>query len=206
MHDETVTDYGRTGGGHWFQALEFGERPDMIAAGKCVTGGAAPGSILFWSDAVTERLDGRRWAVGSTSWGHPLTLAAMRKVIEIVDRDGLVQALPARGAALGERLQAVAARHADVVEAVAGTGFNRTIRLRGSDIDAAHLGDGPYLPIAVRAMEHARLNGVSTPAYGPLGLWIVPPFTLTDEEMDLLAQGLDRAFTALAREGAQPAA
>jgi 4-aminobutyrate aminotransferase-like enzyme len=197
LHDETVTGYGRTGGGKWFHALELDERPDMIAAGKCVTGGAAPGSVLFLSDRVVDWMDGRRWAVGSTFWGHPLTLATMRKVIEIVHRDGHVVDLPARGERLGARLEEVARLHQGIVQSVAGTGFNRTIRLHGSAADHAFMGDGSHQPIAARAMEAARLNGVSTPAYGPLGLWIVPPFTMSDAEIDRLADGLDRAFRTL---------
>jgi len=195
--DETVTGFGRTGGGEWFQSLEFAERPDMIAAGKCVTGGAAPGSVLFWADTVNAALDGRRWAVGSTYWGHPLTLMAMRKVIEVVEREALIESLPKRGATLKARLEEVARRHRSLVEGVVGTAFNLTIKLKGTQEDQNFLGDGGFVPVANRAMEAARLCGVSTPAYGPMGLWIVPPFTLTDDEIDLLAEGLDRAFAAV---------
>ncbi|MEO0400022.1 MAG: aminotransferase class III-fold pyridoxal phosphate-dependent enzyme [Pseudomonadota bacterium] len=197
LHDETVTGYGRTGGGEWFHALELDVRPDMIAAGKCVTGGAAPGSILFFGEGIVDALNGRRWAAGSTFWGHPLTLMAMHKVIEIVDRDDLVAHVVERGERLGARLDEVAKLHGNVVHSVAGTGLNLTIRLHGTEEDRTNMNDGDYEPTAVMAMELARKHGVSTPAYGNMGLWIVPPFVITDEEIDRIADGLDGAFREL---------
>ena len=107
--DETVTALGRMGHGMAFQ--RGSTRPDMVTMGKGITGGAVPAGALVLSKEIVEEIGERRWMTSSTYRGHPLAVAAVSTVVQVIDRDGLVDRAARLGESLGPDLLSIAASH-----------------------------------------------------------------------------------------------
>jgi len=112
IFDEIITGIGRTG--EWFAAQTFGVTPDILCAGKGLSGGYAPLSALicrrgiadtFWGPIATNP----GFVEGHTYEGHPPSCAAALAVLdEIAERDLLANAR-AQGARLRAGLESIAA-------------------------------------------------------------------------------------------------
>ncbi|MEO6570304.1 MAG: aminotransferase class III-fold pyridoxal phosphate-dependent enzyme, partial [Ilumatobacteraceae bacterium] len=94
--DEVMTGFGRTG--RWFAAEHWGVRPDIVTAGKGASGGYWPLGLCISSgrihDAVT---DAGTFAHGFTWSHHPVGAAVALATIDLIERDGLVEAARLRG-------------------------------------------------------------------------------------------------------------
>jgi 4-aminobutyrate aminotransferase-like enzyme len=194
VHDETVSAYGREGRGLWFHFQELAVAPDMVALGKCITGGAAPGSALVLGPRAVEALGDRRWAVGSTYWGHHLQLAATVGTLDLMAELGVVAGVGEIGRYLGERLDELVARHPRVFAASLGHGLNRSLQIGGDLVDGAPDGTSP----ADVAMAAGRRHGVQASAYGTHHLWVVPPLTIDRPTVDRAVEAWDATARSLA--------
>ncbi|WP_214365413.1 aspartate aminotransferase family protein [Pseudonocardia sp. H11422] len=98
--DEVQTGCGRTG--TWFAFEQYDIEPDVIIASKALSGIGAPVSIIIYD----ERLD--TWAPGAhtgTFRGNQLAFAAGAQTVRIVQRDGVLANVRARGEQLGRLLE-----------------------------------------------------------------------------------------------------
>ncbi len=87
--DEVITGFGRVG--DWFASLRYEARPDMVVFAKGVTAGHAPLGGVLMSDRVAEPfVTGTMYQHGLTYGGHPMTAAVALKVLEIYERDGVI--------------------------------------------------------------------------------------------------------------------
>jgi putrescine aminotransferase len=88
--DEVITAFGRLG--EWFGSEYFNIRPDLISFAKGVTSGYLPlGGALVGkrvADVVTS--EGGEFAHGFTYSGHPVCAAVALEVLNIMQRDGVV--------------------------------------------------------------------------------------------------------------------
>jgi acetylornithine/N-succinyldiaminopimelate aminotransferase len=145
--DEIQTGLGRTGA---MLALEReGVVPDILTLGKGL-GGGFPVAAFLTTEAVAKTV--RLGDHGTTFGGNPLACAAADAVLRVV----VEERLPARAAALGERLmerlRSFAAEHPDRVETVRGRGLLVGLVLRDAEAAAA-------LPL--RALERGVLVNVT---------------------------------------------
>jgi adenosylmethionine-8-amino-7-oxononanoate aminotransferase len=91
VSDEVITGFGRLG--EWFGAIRYGFQPDMITFAKGVTAGhAALGGVIV-SDRVAQPFtDGDlTFMHGLTFGGHPASCAIALKVIEIIEREHVLE-------------------------------------------------------------------------------------------------------------------
>ena len=120
--DEVVTGVGRTGA--WFAASETVCRPDIIATAKALGAGyVAIGAVLCGEhvyDAIAR--GSRRFTLGHTWDGAPLSCAVGLAVIDALRRDGLVEHVRERGTQLREEL-ADALKGIPIVRDVEGRGY-----------------------------------------------------------------------------------
>jgi 4-aminobutyrate aminotransferase len=96
IDDEVWMGWGRTG--KWFGIEHLGIEPDIITFAKAAGGGIPLGGVIVSKD-VSDKLT--RGMHGTTFGGNPLACAAGLKVLEIIERDGLVE----RTAKLGEKVR-----------------------------------------------------------------------------------------------------
>ena len=96
--DEISTGMGRMG--CWWGADREGVVPDILLAGKALSGGVMPVSAAICSADAYARLNQDPFLHTSTFAGNPLAAVAARTTVEVIQRDGLVQ----RSKEIGERL------------------------------------------------------------------------------------------------------
>jgi adenosylmethionine-8-amino-7-oxononanoate aminotransferase len=198
--DEVITGYGRLGA--WFGAEFYGFQPDMIVFAKGIASAYMPLGGVVASDRVVETvLDG---PVGMfnhalTYGGHPVACAAALKNLEIMEREGVVQNVASLSPYLAEKLGAIKDRFSFVGD-LRGEGFHRSFELvtnqeskRWEDEDLA-AGDlvGQHLNPALA--EVGLLVRVAIDAEGNPLVQLSPPLVMTREDIDELADLLERAF------------
>jgi len=184
ISDEVITGFGRVG--DWFAANKYGLGPDLITFAKGVTCGYAPLGGVIAAPHIAEPFfttPGLIFRHGYTYSGHTTACVAGLVVMDIIEREGLIQ----RAAALEDEIYdaLVPLEELDVVASVRrGVGALAAIQLE--------VGDDETLPY--RAATACREAGVLTRAVGGGGLQVSPPLTMTPDEVtemgSLFAAGL----------------
>ena len=175
--DEVQTGVGRLG--HLFGYQAFGVEPDVMSLAKGLGGGVPIGAFLTktHADALTYGDH------GSTYGGNVLTTAAALAVIRTV----LAEDIPGRVQASGERLlsalKGLADRHSSIAE-VRGMGLLAAVQFTEE--------------IAGDLLTACLERGMLVNRVRPNALRLMPPLTLTDEDMDKGVAILEDAIAAVA--------
>ena len=199
VFDETITAFGRTG--EWFAACHWADAaPDIITFAKGVTSGIVPFSGVLVRGEVAEvfeqSADG--FPYGHTFSGYPLGCAVATEAIRVIRDEDLVAEARRKGALLRERLDglAVSPRIGDV----RGLGL-----LQGLELvqDSETLAPSPGA--ASRLVSACRERGLMIYACPtPMGVttieavMLAPPLTITEAELDEVAEILGEALAATA--------
>ena len=191
--DEAQTGIGRTG--LMFACQRDGVTPDILTLSKTL-GAGLPLSAVVTTSAIEELCHERGFLFYTTHVSDPLPSAVGLKVLEIVERDGLVERARTSGARLEAGLRALQQRF-DCIGDVRGRGL-----LLGVEIvqDRRGKAPAPALGAAItrRCMELGlSMNIVQLPGMGGV-FRIAPPLNVSDGEIDLGLDLLDRAIRAVA--------
>jgi predicted acetylornithine/succinylornithine family transaminase len=174
IFDEVQTGVGRTGFFFAFQA--YGVTPDVITLAKGLGGGVPIGICL--AGARADVLEPGEH--GSTFGGNPLASAAALAVLDVLERDSVVENARNVGSYLLEELRRLMGDF-DCVADVRGSGLMAAMVL-DRDLAAA---------IEAAALEH----GLLVNAIGTRVIRMVPPLIIGKPEVDraiaILAQVLD---------------
>ncbi len=177
ISDEVITGFGRVG--DWFAANLYDLEPDLITFAKGVTCGYAPLGGVVAASHIAEpffNTPGLVFRHGYTYSGHPAACAAGLVVMDIIQREGLIE----RAKELEDELYN-ALLPLEELEVVAG--IRRGVgALAAIQLD---IGDDETLPL--RAADACRSNGVLTRAVGGGGLQVSPPLIMTSEQVDDMA-------------------
>jgi 4-aminobutyrate aminotransferase-like enzyme len=139
-------------------------------------------------------LAGQLWQTYSTFRGHPLTVAAISATVRRIGRDGLVERAASLDPMLRGRLSEIAAAHPCVLR-VDGLGLHWTLELRGGDWRDWHADSSEPTPadrIVATALDAGVLIATSAEE---TSLFIAPPLTVGDEELDIILEVLDRSLS-----------
>jgi adenosylmethionine-8-amino-7-oxononanoate aminotransferase len=202
--DEIVTGVGRTGS--WFAAESLPIIPDIIATAKGLGAGyAAIGAVLCGRHVYEAIAAGsRKFTLGHTWDGAPLSCAVGLKVIDVLKTEGLVERVRERGPSLRDQLAA----------ALDGVPFVHEVRGRGFLLGVEYVDprDGksflpPELRTAGRVDDVAFEQGLITYSTMPTRdgfagdqTLFAPPFTSTDAELDEMVSRFSRAVHHVAKE------
>src|SRR3984893_13070008 len=109
--DEVMTGFGRTGS--WFAVEQWDVEPDILVAGKGVSGGYAPLAVLMASGQIVDALRERNMPLvaGHTYSQNPVSAAAGLAVLSYLQRHELVRAAEERGAELAHGLTRLTEKH-----------------------------------------------------------------------------------------------
>lgn len=198
--DEVMTGFGRTG--TRFGVDHWNVKPDILVAGKGLTGGYAPICGVFTTDAVANPLAEKGDAPMFYTYGaHVAACATANAVLGVMEREALVERVAEIGPRLGERLQATLGQHPNVAE-IRGHGllwaveivrdretlqpFAKEDGVTGKVV-AAGLQDGVFFyPGGTGAVRDIICLG--------------PPFIIGEDEIDIMANVLARSVdSAVAR-------
>jgi putrescine aminotransferase len=169
--DEVQTGLGRTG--KWFGCDHEGVRPDLMTLAKALGGGVMPigatmGTAAVWNKVFADN----PLTHTSTFGGNPLACAAGLAVLDIMERDNLVE----RVATQGDRLQAAlreAFKDQPLVAEVRGQGL-----LIGVEFAEDEVGELVIAQMMKRGVIAAyTLNN-------PRVIRMEPPFLVTDEQIE----------------------
>ena len=191
--DEVVTGFARTG--RWFGFQGADSRPDMVTLGKPLAGGAAAAGAVVLSQRIVDQLEDKTWQTFSTFRGHPTMVTAMRALLRVIERDGLVQRVAALDSYMERRLLDIAERHPAVAR-VDGRGLHWTLELNGPSWKTWYADtDRPPLAsqVALRALEAGALIGTSGEQ---TSVFLAPALIISEPELELLLNALDHGLDA----------
>jgi adenosylmethionine-8-amino-7-oxononanoate aminotransferase len=198
--DEVMTGVGRTGRN--FAVDHWGVVPDLIVAGKGLSGGYAPLGAVVARGFIAEALGNGRgyFEHGFTYSANPLSAAVGSAVLDYVQKNRLVARAARMGKVLGEKL-ALLRRH-PIVGDVRGLGMMWGIELVKDRKSRQPF--PPALKVSRRLYDLCLDDGLliypgSGTREGQDGdhFIIAPPFTITRPEMDELVLRLGRSLTRL---------
>ncbi|BAU26585.1 acetylornithine aminotransferase [Aneurinibacillus soli] len=175
--DEVQTGIGRTG--KWFAHQHYGLEPDIITMAKGLGSGFPIGAIVGKEKLADAFSAGSH---GTTFGGNPLASAAGLATLETIEEDHYLDRVTEIGAFFAEELQKLAAKHPEVVN-VRGKGLMMGVELA---MEAAPVVN------AMREQYHILLLMA-----GPNVVRLLPPFTITKEEIAHAVTVLDDVLTAV---------
>jgi adenosylmethionine-8-amino-7-oxononanoate aminotransferase len=187
--DEVFTGFGRTGP-MW--ACEHARvTPDLMCIGKAMSAIVPMGAVLVTEQVMSAFRGGRERAFlhGHTFCGNPIGAALAREVLAIYRDERVLDQVARKAPIVAGGLENIS--HAPGVQRV------RSIGLVGA-ADLADEAPGYLGGVGWRVYEEARLRG----AYlRPLGstVYICPPLTISESELDSLLGILDESVRAAAR-------
>jgi adenosylmethionine-8-amino-7-oxononanoate aminotransferase len=203
--DEVMCGMGRTG--RWFAAEHYCIEPDMVVLGKGLSGGYAALSAV---GCRQEHLDLLLKAPGNFIHGHTfshhaIAAAAGLAVVEILEKEDLVQRAWDLGGYLGDILKPLEA-HVHVAQ-VRGIGMMWAVELVQ---DKETLRPFPRNErVTERVREALMASGVITyPCIGFAGgegdgIMFGPPFIIEKEELDGVVEALESALDMVLGPSAQ---
>jgi len=188
--DEVATGFGRTG--QMFACDHEGVTPDIMTVGKGITGGYLPMSATITTEAVHDAFlartsEGRHLFHGHTYSGNPLAAAACIANLEVFEKERTLETL-------GPKIDRMAGHLDRIAELDAVADVRRCGTMVGIELHAG--AGGRELP-ATDVCMRVRDLGVILRPLGPVVVWM-PPLSITEEEIDLLATATETAIGELA--------
>jgi 4-aminobutyrate aminotransferase len=179
--DEVQSGVGRTG---LMWAIEHyeGVQPDLIVSGKSLGGGLPLAAVTGRAELMDAPGPG---GLGGTFGGNPVSCAAAAVVLDTVAEPEFQAHAAELGRTIRARLDELAARH-DVVGEARGLGPMCALELREPSPDAAQA-------ITGAAFDRGLLL-LACGLYGNV-LRLLPPLTVTEDELDRGFAILDEALT-----------
>ena len=204
IDDEVICGFGRTG--KWFGINHWDVNPDIITSAKGMTGGYTPMAVVIIDEKIGKVFSetGAGFMHGFTMEGNPVSAATCLAVIDVLQKEGLVERCARLGEYFFQKGREKLAHH-PVVGDIRGKGLLMGIELvqnkeAREPFDMKRRAANRLQHIA---MEHGVMgyptvgikNGVSGDA-----LLVSPPFIITEPVIDEAFDLLDAAITDFEKE------
>ncbi len=163
LFDEIQTGMGRTGS--MFAYEQLGVTPDIFTLAKALGGGLPLGCTMARPDLANLLHPGM---LGSTFGGNPCACAAGLAVLDIIEKEGLLEHAKTVGDQFREGLEALMDTYPQILE-VRGKGL-----LFGFDVE----GD------AKEVVDSCRMGGVLCCTAGTKTVRFIPALNITDKEVE----------------------
>lgn len=164
MLDEVQCGFGRTGTFYAFQ--HSGVRADAVGMAKGIANGYPMGAIWVAEKHAELFTPGSH---GTTFGGSPLACAAALAVLDVMERENLLQKVAVNGAAWKAQLDRLVTDFPRQVKAVTGRGYMLGLAL--------HSDPAPYLAAI-------RERGLLVPMAGGNTIRLLPPLIATPADLD----------------------
>ena len=175
IFDEIQCGMGRTG--YYFAWQSYGVKPDVMTCAKALGCGVPVGAFVLGEKAAAASLvPGDH---GTTYGGNPFVCAAVSKVFDIFEQDGILAHVQELTPYLEEKLDTLVEKY-PIVAARRGKGF-----MQGLVIEGATVGS-----VVTKALE----NGLLVISAGSDVLRLVPPLVITKENIDEMIEKLGRSL------------
>lgn len=196
--DEVMTGFGRTGRTWGHEHFEV--TPDIIVGGKGLSGGYAPMGGMYTTRAIVDPIAAAgRSLMYYTYGGSTVGCAVSTKVLQIMREEALVERAFTMGRRLRSRLEEELGDHPNVAD-IRGLGLLQGIELvKNRDTGESFArGDEFAQRVAMEGIE--RGVWVYPCGSGPVddGLLFGPPYTITDDHIEIMVAATKDAITAAA--------
>lgn len=177
--DEIQSGFGRTG--RMFAIEHFGVEPDLLLTAKSLAGGLPLAAVVGRAEIMDAPAPG---GLGGTYGGNPVACAAALAVIEVFEREGLVERAQRIGAMAMERMRGWQQRF-ELIGDVRGLGA-----MVAMELVRDRAARTPASAEAAALLTEARKRGLLIIKAGLYDnvIRLLMPLVTTDEEM---ARGLD---------------
>ncbi len=175
--DEVQCGMGRTG--RLFAHEWAGINPDIMMVAKGIGGGFPLGAVLATENAAFAMVAGTH---GSTYGGNPLGCAVGAKVMEIVSDADFLAEVNRKAGLLRQKLEGLIAGHPDIFTGVRGNGLMLGLICKAPNMDVVNASYAQHVLTVPAADNVVRL---------------LPPLTITDDEISEAVARLDAAATSL---------
>lgn len=169
--DEIQCGMGRTG--YMFAWQKFGVKPDIMTTAKALGCGVPVGAFLMTEKVGQHSLEAGDH--GTTYGGNPLACAAVEKVLDLFERNHIIENVREVAPYLEKRLDELASKHSCIVER------------RGAGLMQGLVFDRPVRDIINSAMD----KGLILINAGENIIRFVPPLVITKENVDEMISILD---------------
>lgn len=186
--DEIQTGAGRTG--TWFAIEQSGVAPDMITMAKSMAGGFPISAVVGRADVMDAPAPG---GLGGTYAGSPMSCAAALAVLDIFEKENLLERSRQLGARLIASLKTMATKNKCIAD-VRGLGAMVAIELcKGGDLHQ------PDADMTKRLCVEATKRGLILLSCGTYGnvIRILVPLTASDAIVDEGLAIIDAALIAV---------
>ena len=187
--DEVQAGFGRTGDNMWgFEADDV--IPDIIVMAKGMGNGFPIGAVVTHKKIAAPMAEKFMF---HTYGANPTSCAAARAVLDVLRQDKIQQNAKEVGEVLYHKLLDLKHRHRSIGD-VRGRGLMLAIEMVKD-----HKTKEPDPEVTAAVFENCRDSGLILSKSGPHQsvLRMVPPMCLNADDVDKVADGLNRAFNAL---------
>ncbi|HUX81819.1 MAG TPA: adenosylmethionine--8-amino-7-oxononanoate transaminase [Halothiobacillus sp.] len=182
--DEIAVGFGRTG--TLFACEQAGITPDILCLSKGITAGYLPLAAILTTESIyqafyADRASQRAFLHSHSYTGNPLACAAALATLDLFERDQVIERNRQR-APMIDRLSAPLAAHPHIAN------LRRTGMIVAMDLVDAQ--GQPYARSERRGQKAYRYALDHEVLLRPLGetLYWMPPYTLSDDEWQMLAE------------------
>lgn len=187
ISDEILSGFGRTG--EKFGINNFNVKPDIIAAGKGISGGYFPLSAVLASDKIVKPFVDTKTAFlgGHTFACNPIGAAVGQKVLDILHEENLIQKSKEMGTLFLQKLKRL--EQYEIVGDIRGVGLQCGVELVSDKV--TKLPFPAELNLSKRIGEKSVERGVVLyPGKGSYDgtagdhILITPPLTVNEEQLE----------------------
>ncbi len=171
--DEVQCGVARTG--YLYAHEYYGVMPDIVASAKGIGGGFPMGACLATEKAASGMAIGTH---GSTYGGNPFAMAAGEAVFDVVANPEFLDHVKAMGERLRSALEQMIGNHDHLFDSVRGLGLMLGIKMK-SDSRAF--------------VNWLRSEGILLVAAGDNVVRVLPPLTITEDDIREFVDGLSAA-------------
>jgi acetylornithine/N-succinyldiaminopimelate aminotransferase len=179
IYDEVQCGVGRTG--TLFRYQQTGVAPDIMSFAKGIGGGFPLGGCLTTAEAAKGMTAGTH---GTTYGGNPLAMAVGNAVLDVILAPGFLEDVARKGLLLRQRLAELEDRHHSIIAGTRGEGLMLGLVCR--------------VPAGDFVAEGRRQHILGIPAAENV-VRLLPPLTISDEEIGEAVARLERTCIALER-------
>ena len=175
IFDEIQCGMGRTG--YYFAWQSYGVKPDVMTCAKALGCGVPVGAFVLGEKAANGSLvPGDH---GTTYGGNPFVCAAVSKVFDIFEQDGILAHVQELTPYLEEKLDALVDKY-PIVAARRGKGFMQGLVIEGTTVGSV--------------VTKALANGLLVISAGSDVLRLVPPLVITKEHINEMIEKLEKSL------------
>ena len=174
IFDEVQCGMGRTG--YFFAWQRYGIKPDIMTSAKALGCGVPVGAFMMTENVAQNSLTSGDH--GTTYGGNPLAAAAVDKVLEIFEKDGIIERVRNITPYMEKRLDELAAKYDCIIER------------RGAGLMQGLVFDKPVGDIITKALE----QGLLLINAGQNIIRFLPSLVITEQHIDDMIAILDECI------------